>query len=122
MPAKYLLLFVILSSIFSSAMAQDTKRIRHTVVFKLKHPQASKEANDFINAARKLAVIRGVEKFEYLRQISKKNKYEYGISMEFANAQLYDDYTNHPDHVAFVEMYWTKDVEDFLEIDYELSD
>ena len=119
---KYLMLLVIFSSIFSSVMAQDTKRIRHTVVFKLKHAKDSREANDFAKAAQKLAAIKGVEKFEYLRQISKKNKYEYGISMEFASRQLYDDYSNHPDHVAFVKTYWSKDVEDFLEIDYELAE
>jgi len=103
-------------------MAKDSKQIRHTVVFKLKHAQESQEAKEFVIAAKKLAAIQGVEKFEYLKQISKKNKYEYGISMEFANCQLYNAYSNHPDHVAFVQTYWTKEVIDFLEIDYELAD
>ena len=122
MSAKYLILLLIFSSIFSSLRAQESKRIRHTVVFKLKHAQGSPEAKDFIIAAKKLAAIRGVEKFEYLKQISKKNRYEYGISMEFVNRQAYDSYSSHPDHVAFVQTYWSKEVEEFLEIDYELAD
>jgi hypothetical protein len=39
--------------------------------------------------------------------------------MDFENQKLYDDYSNHPDHVYFIEQFWLKDVEDFLEIDYE---
>ena len=103
-------------------MAQESSRIRHTVVFNLKPAQGSQEAKDFMDAAKKLAAIQGVENFEYLKQISKKNKYEYGISMEFANGQLYEAYNNHPDHIAFVQTYWSKEVEDFLEIDYQLAD
>jgi Stress responsive A/B Barrel Domain len=123
MGVKYLISILLFSSIiFQSAMTQNTTRIRHTVVFKLKHPHGSQEAKDFMTAAKKLAGIQGVEKFEYLRQISKKNKFEYGISMEFANQVLYDKYSNHPEHVAFVQTYWVKEVEDFLEIDYQLED
>jgi len=40
--------------------------------------------------------------------------------MEFASQQAYDQYNNHPDHVAFVQNRWIKEVEDFLEIDFEL--
>jgi hypothetical protein len=55
-------------------MAQsNTTRIRHTVTFKLKHPEGSPEEQDFLNAAKKLAKIPGIEKFECLKQISKKN-------------------------------------------------
>ena len=102
-------------------MAQSsTTRIRHTVVFKLRHSKGSVEELDFLNAVKKLATIPGVEKFECLKQISKKNKFEYGLSMEFANQQLYDQYSKHPEHVAFVQLHWMKEVEDFLEIDYEV--
>ena len=102
-------------------MMLDSTRIRHTVVFKLKHPDGSKEAEAFMNAAIKLATIAGVEKFEYLKQFSKKNNFDYGISMEFADSGLYESYNNHPDHVAFINDYWLKAVEDFLEIDYRLE-
>ena len=95
-------------------------RTYHSVFFKLKHPKGSQLAQAFLAAAKKLAAIPGVEKFECLKQISKKNKFEFGLSMEFANQQLYDSYNNHPDHVAFIQNHWLKEVEDFLEIDYEI--
>jgi hypothetical protein len=40
--------------------------------------------------------------------------------MEFATQALYNTYNNHPDHVAFIHDRWLKEVEDFLEIDYEV--
>ena len=102
-------------------MAQlNSTRIRHSVIFKLKHPKGSAEERDFFNAAKKLAAIPGVEKFECLKQVSEKNKFEFGISMEFANQQLYDQYSNHPEHTAFVQQQWLKEVEDFMEIDFEV--
>ena len=108
--------------IFQTAMAQsNTSRIRHTVVFKLKHPAGSVEEKNFLTAAMVLASIPGVENFESMKQISKKNHFTFGFSMEFANQQMYDQYNNHPDHVAFVQQRWLKEVEDFLEIDYELT-
>ena len=111
-----------MSIIFSQfTMAQSvTTRIRHTVVFKLKHPKGSEEEKNFLNAIMKLSAIPGVEKFECMKQISKKNKYDFGLSMEFADQQAYDLYNNHPDHIAFVQNRWIKEVEDFLEIDYEI--
>ena len=93
--------------------------IRHTVVFKLKYPKNSPEEQEFLNAAKKLADIPGVQNFESLRQISKKNNYDFGLSMEFATQKIYDEYSNHPDHVQFIQTYWVKYVEDFLEIDYK---
>lgn len=93
--------------------------IRHSVIFKLKYPENSPEAKEFFIAAKKLANIPGVQNFECLKQTSKKNKFDYGLSMEFANQQLYDAYSNHVDHVQFIQQYWLKYVEDFLEIDYE---
>ena len=93
--------------------------IRHTVVFKLKHRKDSKEEATFLDAACKLAYISGVRNFECLRQISKKNDYDFGISMEFNNMQTYDHYSNHPDHLNFVHNIWLKEVETFMEIDYE---
>ncbi|HTF29053.1 MAG TPA: Dabb family protein [Flavitalea sp.] len=92
--------------------------IRHTVVFKLKPSKDSKEELNFFVAARKLKSIPGVQNFECLKQISKKNKFEFGLSMEFTSRELYDNYSAHPEHIIFVKDYWLKDVEDFLEIDY----
>jgi heme-degrading monooxygenase HmoA len=93
--------------------------IRHTVTFKLKHPKGSPQERAFMEAALKLSAIPGVHKFEYLRQIRKQNNYDYGISMEFDTQKEYDEYSNHRDHIAFVQSIWMKDVAEFLEVDYE---
>jgi Stress responsive A/B Barrel Domain len=100
-------------------MTQLTRgRIRHTVVFTLRDPES---AQDFLAAARELAAIPGVEAFELLDEVSPKNGYRYGISMEFASQATYDAYNNHPDHVRFVRERWLQEVADFLEIDYRAS-
>ena len=93
--------------------------IRHTVVFKLKHSKGSAEEKVFLDAIQKLSAIPGVRNFELLRQVSKKNKYDFGLSMEFESVKAYDSYSNHPDHNAFVQKYWVNEVADFMEIDYE---
>ncbi|CAN5480257.1 hypothetical protein BH10BAC2_BH10BAC2_23000 [soil metagenome] len=101
-----------------SSQQNNTFMVRHSVIFKLKHPKDSPEGQAFFIAANKLANIPGVQKFECLKQTSKKNKFKYGISMEFASTELYEQYSNHPDHVKFVQEYWIKEIDDFLEIDY----
>ncbi len=93
--------------------------IRHTVVFKLKHAAGSDQEKSFLDAASKLADIPNVEKFECLKQISKKNIYAYGLSMEFSSDDNYQSYNTHPDHVRFVKTRWIPEVSDYLEIDYE---
>ena len=55
--------------------------IRHTVVFKLKHPAGSQPELDFLRSAQKLLEIPKVRNFECLRQISEKNGYDFGLSM-----------------------------------------
>lgn len=92
--------------------------IRHTVVFTLKHAAGSTEEGAFLRDARVLANIPGVEKFEQLRQISPKNEYAFGFSMEFADQAAYSSYNDHLDHVAFVRDRWIPEVSAFLEIDY----
>ena len=94
-------------------------RIRHTVVFRLSHPEGSAEEADFLAAAARLAGIPGVEAFEILRETSPKNDYRHGISMEFAAAGAYQAYNEHPDHVRFVQGRWLPEVAEFLEVDYE---
>ena len=94
-------------------------RIRHTVSFTLVHPQGSDEEADFLAAAAGLAdVVPGVEAFEVLREVSPKNGFRFGFSMEFAGEAEYAAYNAHPAHVAFVEGRWIPEIEDFLEIDY----
>lgn len=93
--------------------------IRHTVTFKLKHEEGSDAEKSFIDSASKLAEIPNVNNFECLRQVGKKNNYDYGLSMEFASMDDYDAYNQHPDHVRFVQTRWIPEVADFMEIDYE---
>jgi hypothetical protein len=92
--------------------------IRHTVVFRLKHVRESALEKSFLQAARALALIPTVQNFECLRQVSHKNSFHFGLSMEFSSQQDYEAYNNHPEHVRFVEARWKVEVEDFLEIDY----
>jgi heme-degrading monooxygenase HmoA len=94
--------------------------IRHTVIFKLKYPLGSAEESGFLEAASALSLIQGAHQFESLRQISKKNDFEYGLSMEFDSKADYQAYNQHPEHAKFIEDYWAKSVEKFLEIDYEI--
>ena len=95
-------------------------RIRHTVSFVLVHPQGSDEEADFLAAAARLSdVSPGVEAFEVLREVSPKNDFVHGLSMEFADRAAYQHYNEHPAHVAFVQERWLAEVTDFQEIDYE---
>jgi stress responsive alpha/beta barrel protein len=94
------------------------ERIRHTVAFTLGHPEGSAEERDFLEAAARLASVPGVEAFELLAQVSAKNGYRFGISMEFADRAAYERYNAHPDHVRFVQERWLREVTDFLELDY----
>ena len=92
--------------------------IRHTVVFTLKHPQCSAEEKKFLEDALALSRIPGVQSFERLRQVSAKNSYKFGFSMEFADQAAYTAYDVHPTHGAFVRDRWKLEVADFMEIDY----
>jgi hypothetical protein len=94
--------------------------IRHSVILKLKNTISNEEKHAFFEAVDTLADIPDVRKFEVLNQISPKNKFEYGISMEFENQEQYDTYSNHPAHLDFIQNFWIPNVEDFLEIDYTL--
>ena len=96
----------------------DSPRIRHTVAFALGHDEGSEEERDFLAAAARLAEIPGVEAFEVLREVSPKNGFRFGLSMEFADQAAYDGYNEHPTHVAFVQERWLPEVSDFLEVDY----
>ncbi|MBA4850895.1 Dabb family protein [Emticicia sp. BO119] len=93
--------------------------IRHSVVFKLKHPVGSQAEHLFFEAVNKLATIEGVENFICYRQTSVHSSFDYGLFMDFANKEVYQKYNSHPEHVAFVEQYWLANVEGFLELDYE---
>jgi hypothetical protein len=92
-------------------------RIRHSVVFTLTHPEGSAEEADFLDAIARLEAIPGVEAFELMREVSPKNDFRFGLTMEFADPSAYGAYNEHPEHVAFVDRRWDAEVADFLEID-----
>ena len=92
--------------------------IRHTVVFNLKHATGSAEEKKFLEDALVLAEIPVVGTFERLRQVSPKNSFSFGFSMEFDDQAAYDTYNIHPLHVAFVRDRWLVEVTDFMESDY----
>ena len=96
----------------------DATRIRHTVAFSLVHGEGSVSERNFLESAERLATIPGVEAFELLAEVSPKNGYRYGISMEFADRPAYERYNEHPDHVRFVQERWLSEVSEFLELDY----
>jgi heme-degrading monooxygenase HmoA len=93
--------------------------IRHTVSFTLRHGRGSALEKAFLDDAKALADIPGVTKFEQLRQVSMKNGYRFGFSMEFADRAAFAAYDAHPVHAAFVRDRWIPEVADFLETDYE---
>jgi hypothetical protein len=94
--------------------------IRHTVVFRLRHPEGSAEEAGFLAAAREqLEGIPGVGRFEVLRQTGGQSGYRHSLSMEFADAEAYAGYNAHPSHTDFVQGRWVPEVEEFLELDFE---
>lgn len=92
--------------------------IRHIVPFRLKHASGSPEEADFLKALAKLADIPGVLNLQVMPQISRKNEFTHGVSMEFASNDTYQAYNDHPDHVAFVQGRWLPEVVAFTEIDF----
>ena len=92
-------------------------RVRHLVVFTLRHVESSPEAETFLAALRSLATVDGVEEFDVVRQVGLKNSYQLAVTMEFASRAAYEAYNEHPDHVAFVRDRWDANVADFMEID-----
>jgi len=92
-------------------------------IFTLKHAEDAPETERFLRDGRTiLSAIPTVERFEVVRQISPKNPYRFGFSMEFADQAAYDAYNEHPAHVDFVERRWKLEVESFQEIDFAAED
>lgn len=92
-------------------------RIRHSVVFTLTDPDGSSAETEFLDAIARLESIPGVEAFELMREVSPKNDFRFGLTMEFADPAAYSAYNEHPDHIAFVSQRWDAEVADFLEVD-----
>lgn len=92
--------------------------IIHSVVFTPKHAPGSPGEKDFLAAAISLKSIDSVRNFRAYRQVSKKNNFRFGLSMEFDTEEGYRAYNEDPRHVEFVQNRWISEVEDFMEIDY----
>ena len=94
--------------------------IQHMVIFDLNHEKGSAMADKFLKDGQQiLSALPVVQNFQVFDQVSLKNDYSYGFSMVFADKPAYETYNNHPDHVAFVENRWKKEVTRFLEIDFK---
>lgn len=101
----------------------DNQSIIHSVIFKLKHEQGSIEEARFIEDGRSiLSSIPVVQNFRVYQQVSPKNDFDFGFSMEFANENDYEAYNVHPLHEKFVNERWIVEVDSFLEIDYRNKD
>jgi len=92
----------------------------HQVIFDLKHAPGSPGAAAFLADARRLLPsIPGVRNFRAHRQVSPKNDFTYGFTMDFADRAAFQVYNDHPGHTAFVRDRWLTEVTRFLEIDFE---
>jgi hypothetical protein len=100
----------------------DSTQIQHTVAFRLRHPAGSSDEAAFLEAARALATIPGVEEFQQLRQVSPKSHFTFFFSMRLADEDVYQGYNEHPVHVAFVRDRWDAEVSDFQELDFVALD
>src|SRR3954464_15956007 len=74
-------------------------RIRHSVVFTPIHAVGSAGEGDLLAAPGRLAAIPGVEAFELMREVSRKNDYRYALIVEFADAAAYRAPRSLADHV-----------------------
>ncbi|MEI6647956.1 MAG: Dabb family protein [bacterium] len=113
-----------LSAATGSEKAESSKNseaVQHMVIFVLKHDKGSLAEAKFLSDARTiLSKIPVVKEFRVLDQVNVKNDYHFGFSMVFANQMAYDTYNHNPDHLAFVEKRWKKEVARFLEIDFKV--
>lgn len=102
------------------SLVMPSKPLRHQVIFDLKHPVGSAAAEAFLADGRRLlTTIPGVKNFSVNRQVSPKNDYTYGFSMDFDDRAAFQLYNDHPVHTAFVRDRWQTEVSRFLEIDFE---
>jgi len=92
--------------------------IEHTVFFKLHHEAGSPAAHAFHREAIKLGSLPGVENFKWVKQVSAKNDFDYGLTMTFQDEAAYKAYDQHPLHVKFVQEIWIPNVSTYLEIDW----
>ena len=91
-------------------------KIQHTVTFRLNE---GVDRAWFLETARELGALPGVQEFEVLKQVGQKSaRFELALSMWFEDDAAYAAYDAHPDHVRFVQETWLPNVAEFLELDY----
>ena len=96
------------------------KGITHMVIFRLKHSKGSPQEKAFLEDSETLLKpIPGVKNFQVLKQVSPNNDFDFGLAMEFDNKDSYEKYSKHPVHMDYVNQRWFKEVEGYLEIDFE---
>jgi hypothetical protein len=101
-------------------MILSEQAFKHMVIFCLMHEIGSAEAAQFLEDGRLiLSSIPTVSNFSVFRQVSPKNDYDYGFSMDFADSAAYMLYNEHPQHTDFVKNRWLVEVSRFLEIDFQ---
>jgi len=104
----------------NSGLLGETQ-IQHGVIFSLKYEKGSAETIKFLEDGRRiLSSIPTVKNFQVFDQVSQKNDFQYGFTMVFNSLEDYVTYNEHPLHIDFVENRWMKEVEKFLEIDFEV--
>ncbi len=96
-------------------------RYRHMVIFNLKSAKDDDKTKAFLSdGERLLTSIPGVQNFSVFHQISPKNSFTYGFTMDFDSEQEFINYANHPIHLDFVKNRWDTEVSDFLELDFNI--
>ncbi len=109
-----------LSTACTSSAALKNGEVLHTVIFDLKYPVGSPEAEKFLaDGYNILTKVPGVHDFQVFRQVSPKNDYQYGFYMRFKNQADFDSYTANPDHTKFVTERWDTEVSRFQESDFQ---
>ncbi len=94
--------------------------VRHMVVFNLKYPKDDPRTSDFFQTVERIFPhLPVVKNFMICREISPKNGFDYGLSFDFLTQSDYDAYNRIPEHLAFIEECWNRDVANFLEIDLQ---
>jgi hypothetical protein len=106
---------------FSCCNDNSSENIVHSVFFKLKHEKGSVGERIFLDKATALGNLPFVIDLKCVVELSPKNDFDFGLTMQFKNMEDYMAYNNHPKHVEFVEEVWKKEVFDFMEIDYTLK-
>jgi len=98
----------------------ENKKIRHIVLFNLKYDKNNLKAKMFLTKSRELiSSIADAGNFEIFNQINEENRFDFGFSMEFKDKDTYQSYEKNPAHIDYSKKYWSKEVDDFMVIDFE---